>query len=164
MIKVISMSLKKILLMLFIIGFITVGSVNAGLFSSDPKEVTVDGVNFVLDNEAEIIMEEEDMAGFKINTYAQGYIAAIDDDGLNSYIQNDTSQQYLVSKIDSNLKDIDEYSFVDGANNNMGYFLIFKKDNKQFIYQVYCDNESSISLCSALIGQFPSDNDMFNPK
>lgn len=160
------MNLKNICLILLLIGALTIGTASAGLFGSDPVQVTVDGVDFELADDAEIIIEEDKMAGFKIDNYIKGYIESINDNDLNTYIQNDTEHGYMVSKLEPESKGIDKYSFVDDGNEQWGYFLVFKKDNKQFIYQVLSedyDSDLTLGRCSSLIGRFPTDNGIYEP-
>ena len=87
------MDMKKILLctILLIIAISSLSMVSAGLFGPDTQDVTVDGVNFVLDGSYKITGQQNNFINFVVKTGTTGVLSSIvNDDDLNSYIQNDT--------------------------------------------------------------------------
>ena len=153
------MNLKNICLILLIIGILAIGAVSAEV------KTTVNGVDFVLDDNAQIISEDGNYTNFKIKDGMTGYIVTTSvGDDLNSYILNDTDLKYSVMKVDS-AKDVDEYAFVDGDLGE-GYFLAFKKDNKDFIYLIQNEDmstDSEITFMAEMMSGFPIDNKDLKP-
>lgn len=131
------MDMKKILLctILLIIAISSLSMVSAGLFGPDTQDVTVDGVNFVLDGSYKITGQQNNFINFVVKTGTTGVLSSIvNDDDLNSYIQNDTELGYTVFEV-SSIGDIKEYGFVDDGIDK-GYFILFQKDNKNFVYYI----------------------------
>lgn len=131
------MDMKKILLctILLIIAISSLSVVSAGLFGPDTQDVTVDGVNFVLDGSYKITGQQNNFINFAVKTGTTGVLSSIvNDDDLNSYIQNDTELGYTVFEV-SSIGDIKEYGFVDDGIDK-GYFILFQKDNKNFVYYI----------------------------
>lgn len=129
--------MKKILLctILLIIAISSLSMVSAGLFGPDTQDVTVDGVNFVLDGSYKITGQQNNFINFVVKTGTTGVLSSIvNDDDLNSYIQNDTELGYTVFEV-SSIGDIKEYGFVDDGIDK-GYFILFQKDNKNFVYYI----------------------------
>ena len=149
------MSLKKILLILLLIGFLVMGAVSAEV------KTTVDGVDFILDDDITVTSEDNNMTSFKIEDKMTGYITATSEgDDLNSYIENDTGLGYSVIELETIDNDIKEYFFIDEDLGD-GYFIAFQKDNKDFVYLIQNEGISSdddINLMEELMDGFVSEN------
>ena len=134
------MDAKKIVLFTIIL-FITCSSlsmVSAGLFGPDTQEVTVDGVNFVLDGSIKITGQNGNLVNFALKDGITGFLTSIEnDDALNSYIQNDTELGYTVFEVTS-ASDIKEYGFLEDGIDK-GYFILFQKEGKNFVYYISTD-------------------------
>ena len=154
------MNLKNICLILLIIGVLAIGAVSA------ENKVTVDGVDFVLDDSITPTLEQDTLVNFKIKDGMTGYITTTSEgDDLDSYIKNDTDLGYTVTEVASANDNVKEYAFIDEDLGD-GYFLAFKKDNKEFIYLIQNDGISSdedITLMAELISYFPIDNKDLEP-
>ena len=161
------METKKIVLLTIIL-MITISSlsmVSAGLFGSDTKEVKVDGVNFVLDGSIEPTSEQNDFINFKVKTGTTGVLTKIvNDEDLNSYIKNDTELGYTVFEVNSG-SDIKEYGFID-ADIDKGYFIIFQKDGKNFVYHISTQlnaKDKDVKQVADLMSKFIKDNPDIKP-
>ena len=155
------MSFKNnLFFILFILGilFLSVCIVSADSYSSDGIKVTVDGVNFILSPDCNVIKEEGDVVIFELNSEVNGYITSLkSEQELNNYIMNDSSKKHGAEKIDSYTFGGDEYLFCKGLH-TVGAFVLFQKNDKNFIYHLStsmeADNETikSIATSAALFG------------
>lgn len=158
------MSFKKIILFL-IVGLIAISAVNAGFFGSDTKEATVNGVNFVLDDSITVTGQQDNFTNFKVKNGITGYLASIvNNEDLESYLKNDTELGYKVFKVNS-IGDIDEYGYIDEGIDK-GYFILFEKDGKQFVYQINTElsaGDNDVREVADLMVKFTKDNKDLKP-
>ena len=162
-----TMNVKKIVLFTIIL-MITISSlsiVSAGLFGDDTQEVTVGGVNFILDNSIKITGQQDDFINFAVKTGTTGFLSTIEnDEDSNSYIQNDTEFGYTVFEVGS-IGDIKEYGFIDEGIDK-GYFIIFEKDDKNFVYCINTElnaNDNEVKEIAELMTKFTKDNKDLKP-
>ena len=158
------MDFKKIFLLL-IIGLITISAVNAGLFGSGTQEVTVDGVNFVLDDTFKITGQEDTFINFVVKDGVTGYLTSIvNDEDLEGYIQNDTEFGYTVFEVTSP-NDVKEYGFIDEGIDK-GYFIVFEKNDHRFVYQISASlsaDDNDVKEIVEAMAKFASDNNDLKP-
>ena len=153
------MDLKKIVFILFIIGFLTMGAVSAEV------KTTVDGVDFVLDDSTIIFFEDETSTYFEIGNGLGGLIESVDDDYVKYSIINNTDSNFYVKKANNPRDVVDTYAFVNGYESE-GYFQFFKKDNKQFIFSIFNPNgwdDNAKEEMVDLLFKFDSDNKGIKP-
>lgn len=159
--------MKKIVLftIIFMIAISSLSMVSAGLFGPDPQEVTVDGVNFVLDGDIKIKGENDNFINFAVKDGVTGVLSRlINDEDLESYTQNDTEWGYTVLEVNSD-SDIKEYGFVDG-DISKGYFILFQKDGKNFVYQLTTSlnaDDYDVKEMAESINAFIKDNPDLKP-
>lgn len=150
------MSFKNnFILILIIIGILLLSACNVFADSSDLDyvKVTVDGVDFNLNPNTKIIKEENDLVSFQLNSKVKGYITSVTDQEINKYTHNDSDYYYIVGKIDDSSNE-DYYLFID-ENDHHGHFLLFEKDNKKFIYEIYTQGKyDDPSLDSMIISKY----------
>ena len=161
------METKKIILFTIIL-MITISSlsiVNAALFGSDTKEVKVDGVIFVLDNSIKITSEQNNFTNFHVKSGITGFLSKIlNEQDLEGYIKNDTELGYTVFEVNSG-SDIKEYGFID-ADSSKGYFIIFQKDGKNFVYKISTGlnaDDRDVKQIAGLMSKFIKDNSDIKP-
>ena len=139
--------------------------VSAGLFGSDTQEITVDGVNFVLDGSYKITGQQDNFTNFVVKNGITGFISNIvNDDNLDSYIKNDTELGYTVFEV-SSASDIKEYGFIDD-DIDKGYFLLFQKDGKNFVYYITTAinaNDNDVKEIATSMTKFTENNKDLKP-
>ena len=162
-----TMRMKKIVLstIIIMIAISSLSMVSAGLFGSDTQKVTVDGVDFVLDGNFKITSQQNTLVNFVVKTGTTGYLSTIlNDNELNSYIQNDTELGYTVSEVSSN-SNVKEYAFIQD-DIDKGYFIIFQKEGKNFVYCIStglnADNKNIEEIAES-IAEFTIDNKDIKP-
>ena len=142
------MSFKKnwvfLLIFMGILVLLCTGTISASSFDSNDNEVIIDGVPFVLNYTTDYSIYDADVASFNVGYDIYGFIYEIDNDKtLKFYTNNDSSRRYITAKENSFIFDGDIYTFVNGDEKNGGYFFIFQKDNKKFVYKICSDINSS---------------------
>ena len=139
--------------------------VSAGLFGPDTQEVTVNGTNFVLDGSIKITGENGNLVNFALKDGITGFLTNIEnDDALNSYIQNDSELGYTAFEV-SSASDIKEYGFVEDGLDK-GYFILFQKDNKNFVYYISTDinaDDNDVKEIASSMTQFTENNKDLKP-
>lgn len=161
------MNVKKIVLftIVFMIAISSLTVVSAGLFGPDTQEVTVNGTNFVLDGSIKITGENGNLVNFALKDGITGFLTNIEnDDALNSYIQNDPELGYTAFEV-SSASDIKEYGFVEDGLDK-GYFILFQKDNKNFVYYISTDinaDDNDVKEIASSMTKFTEDNKDLKP-
>lgn len=119
-------------------------TISASSFGSNDGEVIIDGVDFVLNYTTDYSIYDADVASFNVGYDIYGFIYEIDNDkSLKFYTNNDSSRKYITGKEDSFIFNGDIYTFVNGDEKNGGYFFIFQKDKKKFVYKICSDMNCS---------------------
>lgn len=140
---------------MLLVGIIAISAVSA------EQNINVDGVDFSLDDRLTITQENNDSTYFKLEEGIHGYIIEISESDIPDYIENNTEMGYSVSKIESS--DLDEYAYIDSGIGS-GYFVVFKKDNKNFVYLIESNddinnNNEAIPKMGEMITDFMLVND-----
>lgn len=148
---------KSCVIVLIFIGILVlaVGTIYASSFGSNDKEVIINDVVFVLNYTSDIGIYSSDVVSFNVGYDIYGFIYEIDNgQTLKFYTQEDSSRKYYTRKCDSDILNGDLYSFANGDEDNCGYFLIFNKDNKKFVYKICTDmshrNETVDTMLSSM--------------
>lgn len=161
------MGFKKIYVFILIVVSILIlsaSAVSAASFGSNDGEVSIDGVDFLLNYTTDIGVHQSDSVYFELGYDIFGYLSEIhNDQSLKYLIKNDSSRGYGVGILDSPFYKGDLYCFVDKEQNNGGYFLLFEKNNKQFVYKICADINASnetLELMYDSLFLFAYDNDL----
>ena len=106
--------------------------------TSDGQIVTVAGNEFVLPADATILKEQDDLVNFEVTGGMKGLLGVIyDEKDLGGYINN--GDGYYVEKIEDVSIEPNSYCFIDTLMDNRGYFILFQKNNQQYVFEMYTD-------------------------
>lgn len=161
------MRFKKIYVFILIVASILIlssSAVSAASFGSNDGEVTIDGVDFLLNYTTDIGVHKSEGVYFEVGYDIYGALYEIDNvQTLKYHTQNDSSRGYSVKKLNPYFINGDPYTFIDKKSNNEGYFLIFEKKNKDFIYKICADipaSNETLELMIYSVDLFAYDNDL----
>lgn len=156
------MNLKNISVILLMIGImaISIASVSA------EQHVTVDGVDFVLSDDVKVTLEQDTMINFYIKEQViTGCLSSLSGNELEEFTQNNTEMEFTVAELNTTANGIKEYAFTDGVMDSVGCLLVFKKDNKDFVYYVECSGgtEEDLDTVAENVAIFAIDNKDLQP-
>lgn len=155
------MKLKNIFFTLLIIGImaISIATVSAG------QQVTINETDFVLDDSITITGEQDNFVNFYLEKGITGFLSNIvSEDDKNSYIENDTELDYYVMELDTSADgEVKKYAFID-SDISKGYFTLFEKNGKEFIFCVQTDpSTENFNKMADLLNKFINENKDLKP-